>query len=731
MRFFLRKRTIYLIILFAIFLGLFYFLKDKVLFTPDFIGDAYHGDISSKLYLSEIYKKNLLPFWTDKLAGGYPIIADNLSGSLFLPNIIILKFFPFNIGYNLLFLTALFSIAAGFFLILTEFRINNLLSLLLSLNFTFNASITLRLIHLTVIQPFSLFPLLFFLLYAYFKNNQKIYFYLSIFIASQIIYAGHPQVAFTAFFSMLIFLFAYLISLKNTEPKEKIYNFFIFLVILILAFYISLPQILPTLKLHQFLKRSPNLNFQEATAYGFSWSNFVNFFSPFVFGNPKVGSYNFFTPSHDIFWENTPYIGKWLSFLMIFVVLYVKILVRKIDKNYQRLDLIFLSLFIVFILFSLGKNSPIYFIFSFPPFSYFRNQSRYLLFAVFFLYLFISSLFNQAWKTKPIAKIVLVIILTINLFDLVNFAYDYHLLIDYKKVFQAPAIATKMDVSKYINLDQGAKWNNTFLNSGWSTKTAVEDYLFFRNYLFPNSGLIFSKSSFNMNSPVTTFNRVNIFQNLILSNINSSDTNNYYFPSKTKELVKLIGIKYFITSNQINDKDFKLDLSLPHRDIKINLYRFIRYSNNFFYIPKTLKKITYLEEFNDLFDKGNNFESLAIYEDSALDELSKNTPKKLKLLASKFTENQISLSGEFSDETLLVVKKNYYPEWKAYIDGKETKIYPVNLIHIGVIIPAGKHKLTISYQPVFFEIGLYVALLTLILLFIFHNRKKLNLFQRS
>jgi len=719
MGFFSEKKNIFLILFLFIFLGLLFLTKDKILFTPDFIGDAYHGDISTKFYQAEIYKNNSLPFWTDKINNGYPLLADDLSGSLFLLNIIILRLFPFNIGYNLLFLISLLLISVGFFLILTELGIDDLLSFFLSLNFTFNASITLRFIHLTILQPFSLFPLSFYFLYAYFKKNKKIFFYLSILFFSQIIYAGHPQVAFMSFLSMFIFSLIYLFSSRNLDSKEKISKFFNFILILFLAFCISLPQILPTLRLHQFLKRNPNLDYSNTIYYSFSWNNFVSFLSPFSFGNPKIGTYNFFTPSNDIFWENTPYIGRWLFFLSIFVLLYLIIFVRKNGKEEQRFSLIFLSLFVIFILFSLGKDSPIYLLFALPPFSYFRTQSRYLMFAVLFLFLFIGYLFNKTSKKNFIVKIIIAVILMVNLLELIVFAYNYHLLVDYSKVINTPLIAKRMDQSKYLDIDQGKQWDMTFLTSGWSKKSDVSNYLFFRNYLYPSSGLIFSKSSFNLNSPVTSFNRVNIFKDLIIENIISPESDKDRVPLKTKELLRLLGIKYLITSNKVNDNDFEVIQSVQNNDLKINLYQLRDFSKNFFYIPQNIRKITYLEDFYNLFNKNNNFESLAVYEDSILDSLVKNSQKKFTILRSGFEENKILLSGDFSGKTLVVFKKNFYPEWKAFIDGKETEIYPINLIHMSVVMPPGKHDLLIVYQPSSFTLGMTIALSTLILIFIF------------
>ena len=224
---------------------------------------------------------------------------------------------------------------------------------------------------------------------------------------------------------------------------------------------------------------------------------------------------------------------------------------------------------------------------------------------------------------------------------------------------------------------------------------------------------------------------MNVFKDLIIANINSLEPDKDRVPLKTKELLRLLGIKYLITSDKVSDNDFELIQTVQNNNLKINLYQLRHFSNNFFYIPKTIRKITYLEDFYNLFNKNNNFESFAIYEDSILDSLVKNSQKKFTILRKNFGENKILLSGDFSGKTLVVFKKNFYPEWKAFINGKETRIYPINLIHIGVVMPPGKHDLIIIYQPSSFTLGMTIALSMLTLIFIFHCRRKLNLFQRS
>jgi len=48
--------------------------------------------------------------------------------------------------------------------------------------------------------------------------------------------------------------------------------------------------------------------------------------------------------------------------------------------------------------------------------------------------------------------------------------------------------------------------------------------------------------------------------------------------------------------------------------------------------------------------------------------------------------------------SFMTISEIYYPAgWKVFIDGKETKIYPVNYILRGVEIPAGKHNVEMKF----------------------------------
>lgn len=79
--------------------------------------------------------------------------------------------------------------------------------------------------------------------------------------------------------------------------------------------------------------------------------------------------------------------------------------------------------------------------------------------------------------------------------------------------------------------------------------------------------------------------------------------------------------------------------------------------------------------------------------------------------------NQESLiSVESENDGLLFVSDAYYPGWKAFVDGKETKILKADFAFRAVEVTAGKHMVRMVYQPESFYLGLKVSLITFMVL---------------
>jgi uncharacterized membrane protein YfhO len=48
---------------------------------------------------------------------------------------------------------------------------------------------------------------------------------------------------------------------------------------------------------------------------------------------------------------------------------------------------------------------------------------------------------------------------------------------------------------------------------------------------------------------------------------------------------------------------------------------------------------------------------------------------------------------------LLIVSDNWYPGWRAEVDGRPAEIWKVNTVIRGVVVNAGKHNVAMRYRP--------------------------------
>ena len=103
------------------------------------------------------------------------------------------------------------------------------------------------------------------------------------------------------------------------------------------------------------------------------------------------------------------------------------------------------------------------------------------------------------------------------------------------------------------------------------------------------------------------------------------------------------------------------------------------------------------------FEPGN----IALLEEETEVSLSKDTGE---LDIIKNVLNEKVLSVKTSKSAFLIVRENYHPDWKCYIDGKKEKIYQANYIFYGVFVPEGEHKIRFVCQSKIFDISFLLSL---------------------
>ena len=82
---------------------------------------------------------------------------------------------------------------------------------------------------------------------------------------------------------------------------------------------------------------------------------------------------------------------------------------------------------------------------------------------------------------------------------------------------------------------------------------------------------------------------------------------------------------------------------------------------------------------------------------------------------TKYSPDKIEFRVSSPSDLFMVVSEIWYPGWKAYVDGRETKIYRTDYLLRGLAMPAGEHTVVMEFTPRIFRLGVAVSVATLLL----------------
>jgi hypothetical protein len=82
----------------------------------------------------------------------------------------------------------------------------------------------------------------------------------------------------------------------------------------------------------------------------------------------------------------------------------------------------------------------------------------------------------------------------------------------------------------------------------------------------------------------------------------------------------------------------------------------------------------------------------------------------------RYEAEHVSVSTRSARPSLLVLTDNWYPGWKATVDGHDAKIHRVDYLIRGVVVPAGAHRVEFSYSPASWRAGWILSLCALIVI---------------
>lgn len=655
------------LIIFLYFARLF-FPEPALFSTPDFgLYDLWHQNIPLRYAYWQSLQKNQLPLWDQRIGNGFPIFAENQIGALNFQNLIFFKFLPFVTAFNLSYIFIFLTAFIGCFLLFNEFRINSFLSFTGALIFTFSGFFIVHIPHINLIHTASYFPILFYFLERETKYRRKKDFLFFVFFQTQCLLAGSPQF----FFIINLFFFLYLFLMK------KLKNLFLFLTTLLFALILCLPQIIPSIRFATNTERLENPNISGISVFPYNPKNILSFINPFIFGNPKEGTYKKFNQDWGLFWESTFYIGV-ITALIYLIAIFLK-------KNHKTKSVFLLG--IIFFLLGLGKYTPLFLILQNPPFNLFRLPSRFIfifMFSAVFLSISFLNKKNLKIKNSAVKYATCIVFFLITMFELISQFYNYNLIIPSQIIFKKPKAVKFINQKKDMIFSYATytTWNKIFIKQGWKDKSTEKLYIFLKNQLDSDLNLLWNVKNFNAYG-WETFDNYKLIANLLNEILNkrfSDKTNRINLKKNDLEIFQKFGINTIISPIEIKgdkvkqisklnfDKTSVYIVKLPFLTFKYKIPKYIKFENSISVEPI----------------KNSSTETAIIFQQKKEKTIKNN--QKCDKIVIKEDNNVFHITAECKAKTFLLINTNYFEGNTFYVNNKKTTPYKVNLVQTGIWI---------------------------------------------
>lgn len=669
-----------------------------------------------KELLVNVWQEGAVPLWNPYEMTGKPLLANFQSGA-FYPLNIILFLKPFSIFWSIFILSQSFLCAFFLYLYLVNRRLDKRAAAVGSLAFSFSGFSISWLEWGTILHTILWLPLLLYFIDKIFENlkNKKgsglIYVGL-LFSLSSSFFAGHLQLFFYLFIIFIGYFF-----LRWFENKKSWVVLLKFKLLIVIFIFITFPQWISTLQFLSLSARGIDQNFRGIEGWFLPIKHLVQFLVPDFFGNPSTlnywGTWNY--------GELTGYIGVIPLFFASFA------LFKKSSTT-----IFFITVFLISLLLALPNAiSSIPFIFNIPfisssqptrllflcvlslsilsafGFDYFLRLNKisikYMIPFISFIFLFlviwglvingnlnifinskniqvskhnlffptlifglatVCLLLRNFLKNKSLRMFVIIVILLLISFDGIRFAQKFTPFTNrsylYPETKSLEFLLKQKGTFRIAVLDNRIMPPNFFTHYHLQT---IEGYdpLYLKSYaeyiVAQERGKADIAEPFGFNRIITPhnyesqlFDFLNTKYVLSLDEIKSPKLVKVFEEGQTKiyQNTKALERAFFV-KNVINTKD---DVSLLFtQDLKIT----------------------------------------AIISESNLDKFVNLSVGNVRIVS--YTENTVSLETENMESGFLVMSDAYYPTWKVFIDGKESKIYKTNHAFRGVYIPKGKHSI--------------------------------------
>jgi hypothetical protein len=502
----------------------------------------------------------------------------------------------------------------------------------------------------------------------------------------------------------------------------------------LIAFSLTALQLLPSLEMTQYSLRA-GLSYEEATAYSLPPAALASTFSPPLFGR---GAAEFWGP-----WQRveTMYVG-------VVPLLLAGLAFR---RKWRDNAWFFLGLGVLGLLIALGQYTPVYsLVHSLPVLGGLRVPARFILLANFSLAAlaaiglqrFMTESFSAkrvlGWGGVVMIGGVLALVLAyqstgaIDRNNNLTSAFSFLLFAGVALAIMVAAVNSKIRIQhsaflligllslELVLLGSGIEIDRNDPTQGYQHQAVVD-------FLKSDDGVFRSENASNAWPPdAALLHRVpdigGIFNPLGLA---SYETYRGGMGNRGSPLYNFLGAKYVLANKDQPPGDasfvpvFNGD---PQLDVYLNTNALPRAQ----LIERAQAVSSGEEAWQAIHAPEFKPGGAVIVEGPALDSHTRIDGAR-HLAFTHYSNERVELNASTPITAYAVLSDVFYPGWTATIDDRPTTVYPANFAFRAVLVPPGEHRVTFTFEPPLWRVGLGVSaimLLGLIGYAVWHRRQR-------
>ncbi len=185
-------------------------------------------------------------------------------------------------------------------------------------------------------------------------------------------------------------------------------------------------------------------------------------------------------------------------------------------------------------------------------------------------------------------------------------------------------------------------------------------------------------------------------------------------------VVSMLNGKYLALGQQLSHPDLQLLLKGTVQGQTLNLYENKAVLPRAFFVDSTRVVADGKERLRLMNQPGFNPRKVALLEEPLGTPVEAPDSSDAYVPAASYTPDKFIVNAYTDKPALLVLSEVYYPRgWKAVLEtGEELKIYKTNHILRSMVVPAGKHTITLKFKPKTYFAGVTASWIGLLLTYL-------------